>query len=169
MYLTFVTTIDVYTIVVPTTMKDEKENIEKKNFPREVINDVLRAGNWMHERETEHLKQYALSLEQYNVLVLLRKLDGEVVNMSTIQAGMISEMSNATRLVEKLRVKGYLTREQSQENRRKVEIKITQKGMLLLTDIDKTQKKHEKKVVKNLTSREIQTLSRLLDKMQIEK
>lgn len=72
----------------------------------------------------------------------------------------------ATRLVEKLRVKGYLTREQSQENRRKVEIKITQKGMLLMTDIDSTQKKHEKKVVKNLTRREIETLNRILNKMQ---
>jgi len=147
-------------------MNEEKENSAKRNFPREAINNVLQAGNWMYEKETEHIKQYALSLEQYNVLVLLRRLKGEEVNMSTIQEGMISEMSNATRLVEKLRVKGYLTREQSQENRRKVEIRITQKGMLLMTDIDTTQKRHEKKVVKNLTRREIEILSRLLNKMQ---
>lgn len=166
MYLTFVTTIDVYTIVVPTTMNEEKENNVKKNIPREAINNLLRAGNWMYEKETEHLKQYALSLEQYNVLVLLRKMRSAIINMSTIQEGMISEMSNATRLVEKLRVKGYLTREQSQENRRKVEIKITEKGMFLLQEIDQTQKKHEKKVVKNLTRREIETLSRILNKIQ---
>ena len=147
-------------------MNEEKGNSVKNNFSREAINNLLRAGNWIYEKETEHLKQYALSLEQYNVLVLLREKRGEEVNMSTIQDGMISEMSNATRLVEKLRVKGYLTREQSQENRRKVEIKITQKGMLLMTDIDSTQKKHEKKVVKNLTRREIETLSRILNKMQ---
>ncbi len=147
-------------------MSEEKENSAKRNFPREAINNLLHAGNWMYEKETEHLKQYALSLEQYNVLVLLRKMRGDEVNMSTIQEGMISEMSNATRLVEKLRVKGYLTREQSQENRRKVEIKITQKGMLLMNDIDVTQKKHEKKVVENLTRREIETLSRILNKMK---
>lgn len=166
MYDTFVTTIDVYTIVVPTTMNEEKENSVKRNFPREAIDGLLQAGNWTYEKETEHLKQYALSLEQYKVLVLLRKRRSEVINMSTIQEGMISEMSNATRLVEKLRIKGYLTREQSQENRRKVEIKITEKGMLLLTDIDKTQRKHEKIMVKNLTRREVETLSRILLKMQ---
>ena len=168
MYYTFVTTINVCTNVVPTTMIDEKENIEKRNLPREAINNLLQAGNWMYEKETEHIKQYSISLEQYNVLVILRKKRGEVVNMSTIQEGMVSEMSNATRLVEKLRVKGYVTREQSQENRRKVEIRITDKGMLLMKDIDKTQKKHEKKIVKNLTRREIETLSRILNKMQNE-
>jgi DNA-binding MarR family transcriptional regulator len=147
-------------------MNDEKENSVKKNFPREAIDNLLQAGNWTYEKETEHLKQYALSLEQHKVLVLLRERRDEVINMSTIQEGMISEMSNATRLVEKLRVKGYLTRAQSKENRRKVEIRITDKGMLLLVDIDKTQKKHEKAMVKNLTRREIESLSRILLKIQ---
>lgn len=165
---TFVSTIVVYTIVVPTTMssKNEKDISVKSNLPFDTINNLLSTGNWVYEKSAEHLKQYALSVEQYNVLLLLYNLDGEAANLSTIQDNMTSKMSNTTRLVEKLRLKGLLTREQSQENRRKVEIRITEKGSLLFAEIHKAQVKKEKEIVKQLTKRDLLTLNKLLDKLK---
>jgi DNA-binding MarR family transcriptional regulator len=69
-------------------------------------------------------------------------------------------------LVEKLRLKGLLTREQSQENRRKVEILITQKGVLLLKEIEKAQIRKEKEIMKSLTKRDMVTLNKLLNKIR---
>ncbi|PHR72833.1 MAG: MarR family transcriptional regulator [Lutibacter sp.] len=149
-------------------MNDEKEteNGVRSNLPSQTINNLLSTGNWVYEKSAEHLKQFALSVEQYNVLLILEKLGETTANMSTIQNSMISKMSNTTRLVEKLRLKGLLTREQSQENRRKVEINITEKGILLLNEIEKSQILKEKEIVKNLTKRDLLTLNKLLNKMK---
>lgn len=145
--------------------KNEKSSL-RPDLPFKTINNLLSAGNWVYEKSAEHLKQFALSVEQYNVLLILNDLGGEPANLSTIQESMISKMSNTTRLVEKLRLKGLLTREQSQENRRKVEIRITEKGILLLNEIEKSQILKEKEIVKNLTKRDMLTLNKLLDKLK---
>lgn len=146
--------------------KNENKKGVNRNLPFETINNLLSAGNLVYEKSAEHLKQFALSVEQYNVLLILHNLDGEPANLSTIQSSMISKMSNTTRLVEKLRLKGLLTREQSQENRRKVEINITEKGILLLMEIEATQILKEKEIVKNLTKRDMLTLNKLLNKLK---
>ncbi|MDC9721334.1 MAG: MarR family transcriptional regulator [Urechidicola sp.] len=146
--------------------KNEKEKSVESNLPLETINNLLSTGNWVYEKSAEHLKQYALSVEQYNVLLLLKKLDGEPANLSTIQNSMTSKMSNTTRLVEKLRLKGLLTREQSQENRRKVEIRITDKGLLLFARMKSAQMKTEKEIVSKLTKRDLVTLNKLLNKLK---
>ncbi len=146
--------------------KIEKEKKLNSNLPSETIYNLLLIGKWVYEKSTEHLKQYALSVEQYNVLLILENLKGKPANMGTIQNSMISKMSNTTRLVEKLRVKGFLTREQSQENRRKVNIKITDKGTLLVKEINLTKNNNEKKIVQNLTNSNMQTLNKLLVKLK---
>jgi DNA-binding MarR family transcriptional regulator len=146
--------------------KSENEKGVNTNLRLETINNLLSTGNWVYEKSAEHLKQFALSVEQYNVLLILEKLGETTANMSTIQNSMISKMSNTTRLVEKLRLKGLLTREQSQENRRKVEINITDKGILLLNEIETSQIRKEKEIVKNLTKRDLLTLNKLLNKLK---
>ncbi|MFK5878140.1 MAG: MarR family transcriptional regulator [Flavobacteriaceae bacterium] len=146
--------------------KNENEKSVEPNLPLETINNLLSTGNWVYEKSAEHLKQYALSVEQYNVLLLLKKLNGEPANLSTIQNSMTSKMSNTTRLVEKLRLKGLLTREQSQENRRKVEIRITDKGLLLIAQMESAQMKTEKEIVSKLTKRDLATLNKLLYKLR---
>jgi DNA-binding MarR family transcriptional regulator len=145
---------------------NEKIKSLKPGLPFETINNLLSTGNWVYEKSAEHLKQFALSVEQYNVLLILNNLNGEPANLSTIQESMISKMSNTTRLVEKLRLKGLLTREQSQENRRKVEIRITEKGNLLLNELETSQVLKEKEIVKNLTKRDLLTLNKLLNKLK---
>jgi len=146
--------------------ENEKGKSVKPNLPYETINNLLLSGNWVYEKSTEHLKQYALSVEQYNVLLILKNLNGEPASLGDIQQCMTSKMSNTTRLVEKLRLKGLLTREQSVENRRKVEIKITDKGLLQFREMEKSQLKKEKEIVSKLTKRDMETLNKLLNKLR---
>ena len=120
----------------------------------------------MNEMFTDHLKQFALSIQQYQVLRSLRDLNGEPANLQTLQVLMVSKNSNTTRLVEKLRLKGLITRIQSEENRRKVEINITDAGLQLLKEIDAIQKEFENDTVSNLTKNEIIALNQLLEKIR---
>jgi len=142
---------------------DKKEDL---NLPDFTIANILQTGNWMNEIFSDHLKQFALSIQQYQVLRSLKKLNGQPADLQSLQAEMVSKNSNTTRLVEKLRLKGLITRFQNEENRRKVEIRITDQGLDLLEEIDKIQQQFETAVVGNLTEKEIINLNKLLIKIR---
>jgi len=144
-------------------INDEKNEL---NLPDYTIENILSAGNWMNERFSDHLKQYALSIQQFKVLRSLRALKGEPANLQTLQAEMVSKNSNTTRLVEKLRLKGFITRFQSEENRRKVEIRITDTGLALLNEIDPSHEVFANSIVSNLNKDEILALNQLLEKIR---
>lgn len=144
--------------------KDEKK--DELNLPAYTIANILQTGNWMNENFSDHLKQYALSIQQYQVLRSLRELKGEPSNLLDLQAEMVSKNSNTTRLVEKLRLKGLITRNQNEENRRMVDIRITEAGLNLLAEIDSIQGDFENRIIGNLSSTEITTLNTLLEKIR---
>lgn len=115
----------------------------------------------------EILKSQGLSQEQFDVLVLLRELNGKCANMYMIQERMIAKTSNTTRLIDKLLFKGLVTREICNENRRKIEISITQKGLLILEESEPKIKAFETKYGDNLTLYEMENLNFLLEKYRI--
>jgi len=164
----FVYTFEVYTTVVYIIVVPPKLNSNENkdvSLPDYTINNILLAGNWMNEKFSDHLKQYALSIQQYQVLSSLRDLEGETTDLLTLTSQMMSKNSNTTRLVEKLRLKGLITREQNPTNRRKVDIGITEAGLELLAEIDPVQERFEKDVTKSMTKRDLLTLNRLIEKM----
>lgn len=168
MKLIIVYTFEVYTTVVYIIVVPPKLNSNDKkeaNLPDYTISNILLAGNWMNEKFSDHLKQYALSIQQYQVLSSLRNLKGESTDLLNLTSQMMSKNSNTTRLVEKLRLKGLITRVQNSSNRRKVDIAITDAGIELLEEIDPFQKRFEKDVTRNLTKRDLLTLNRLIEKM----
>jgi DNA-binding MarR family transcriptional regulator len=144
--------------------KNDKK--DASSLPDYTIENILHTGNWMNEKFSDHLKEYALSIQQYQVLSSLRELKGESANLLTLQAEMVSKNSNTTRLVEKLRLKGLISRVQSEENRRMVEIRITEIGLSLLEEIDGVHSEFQNDIVAVLTEDEIITLNKLLEKIR---
>jgi DNA-binding MarR family transcriptional regulator len=78
---------------------------------------------------------------------------------------MIDKSSNATRLVEKLRLKGMVTRHICENNRRQVDILITQSGLGVLTEIDNAENGIDS-VTKTITETEAKELNRILEKLR---
>ena len=107
-------------------MDDAKKVILNLMFTQSVIADKF----------NELLKPHDLSSEQYNVLRILRGQKGCPANMCLIQERMIAKNSNTTRLIDKLLLKELVTREVCPENRRKIEVQITKKGLDLLEELD---------------------------------
>jgi DNA-binding MarR family transcriptional regulator len=77
---------------------------------------------------------------------------------------MVARTSNTTRLVDKLLLKDLVTRNVCPENRRKIEVLITQKGLDLLTELDPKVQRHSDFFAKNLTEEELIQLNILLEK-----
>lgn len=110
------------------------------------------------------LKPFGVSLQQFNVLRILRGQKGKPANMSTLNDRMVRKMSNTTRLVDKLLLKGYVERVVCQSNRRKVEISITEEGKKVLKDMDKVVADAETRLVDQLSESDMHLLNSLLDK-----
>lgn len=136
-------------------------SIEKKS----VIN-LLYTGAWVKEHMLLFFKNYDISMEQYNVLRILRGQKGNPANLATIQERMINKMSNTTRLVDKLITKNLVTRQVCEDNRRKIEIFITKEGLTLLSKIDDKLLEQEKGITEKLTIDELSQLNKLLDKLR---
>ncbi len=120
--------------------------------------------NKINEVVSNALKPFGVSLQQFNVLRILRGQKGKPANLSTLNERMVTKMSNTTRLVDKLMAKGYVHRVICKSNRRKVEINITSEGQKELLEMDKAMKQSELEVVKNFTEEDLKLLNILLDK-----
>ncbi|MBT8244398.1 MarR family transcriptional regulator [Winogradskyella sp.] len=111
------------------------------------------------------LKPYDLSIEQYNVLRILRGQKGNPINLQDIQERMINKMSNTTRLVDKLLKKDFVKRITCKNNRRKVEISITKTGLEILKELDPKIDGTESKITSPLNLEELKKLNNLLLKL----
>lgn len=140
-----------------------KSNVSMDNAKKVVLN-VMYTQNVIAEKFNETLKPYDLSSEQYNVLRILRGQKGNPANMCVIQERMIAKNSNTTRLIDKLLLKNLVTREVCPDNRRKMEILITQKGLDLLQELDPKVIDHEQLFANNLSQTELIQLNTLLEK-----
>lgn len=136
------------------------------SLPKKTVLNVFYTQNIVSEKFAEVLKPYDLSGEQYNVLRILRGQNGNPANMCVIQERMLAKTSNTTRLVDKLLLKDLVTREVCAENRRKMEITITKKGLDLLADLDPKVEKHEILFAQNLSQDELEQLNNLLEKFR---
>lgn len=108
------------------------------------------------------MKQYGLSLPQFNVLRILRGFKGKPANLSTVSERMIHKMSNTTRLIDKLIEKKLVKRCICENNRRKIELFITSKGIDLLKSIDDELDAKENALLNTLTQNEKEKLLHLL-------
>lgn len=144
------------------------KEIQQGKFSNEyekVAVNILFTGSWLHNLNASRLKAHDLTPEQYNVLRILRGSHPKTLRLSDISCRMIDKNSNATRLVEKLRLKGLLKRERCEDNRRQVDVFITEKGLALLKKIDVEEASWMAKL-KNINRTEAAELNRILDKLR---
>ena len=79
---------------------------------------------------------------------------------------MVDKNSNTTRLVDKLILKNLVLRKVCPENRRKIEITITEQGLDLLKTLDPVTQKSNADHTSALSSEELELLNNLLDKLK---
>jgi DNA-binding MarR family transcriptional regulator len=135
-------------------------------LPKKTVLNITFNSIWVKEELTSVLKPYDISIEQFNVLRILRGQKGNPTNLQDIQERMISKMSNTTRLVDKLLLKGYVERFICEKNRRKVDIFITNDGLNLLTKIDPIIEQTEANITSKLSTTELEQLNTLLTKLR---
>jgi DNA-binding MarR family transcriptional regulator len=148
-------------------MKIEEEIQQSKfrsEFQKLAVN-LLFTANWLDNKHREFLKEYDITVQQFNVLRILRGQHPKPVSVSDIRQRMIDKMSDVSRIVERLRLQGLLLRVECEQDRRLVDVTITDKGLDLLTLIDQRMDDMEL-VLHQVSESEAQTLNDLLDKIR---
>ncbi|WP_266368192.1 MarR family winged helix-turn-helix transcriptional regulator [Tellurirhabdus rosea] len=127
--------------------------------------NLMFTNNWLCNRQMQVLKPFGLTLQQYNVLRILRGQHPKPVKVADITERMLDKMSNASRLVDKLLAKDLVQRTECPSDRRAVDVLITDKGLDLLKKLDKVINEQEAEI-QRLTEEEASLISRLLDKLR---
>jgi DNA-binding MarR family transcriptional regulator len=145
-----------------------EEAIKQKEFSNpyhKAVVNLLYTHSYVVGYQNALLKPYELSPEQYNVLRILRGQNGNPTTVSSIQERMLNKMSNASRLVEKLKAKELVIREECPTDRRQVDVLISKKGLELLQELEIQIEQSYKEYIQ-LDESEVRTLNELLDKLR---
>ena len=136
----------------------------RNDYHKATVN-LIYSGKWVLQFVTDFLKPYKLTLQQYNILRILRGKYPEAITVTFIRDRMLDRMSDASRLVEHLRKKELVIRTTAGSDRRRMDVVITEKGLALLEEIEKENDQMDKRLA-TLDEQEVVQLNFLLDKFR---
>ncbi len=146
-------------------LEDEIKNKPFTDPFEKLMVNIIYTSNWLNYQHVQILKNFGVSPQQYNILRILRGQHPNPATVNLLKERMLDKMSNVSRLIEKLRQKGLVQREICPADRRAVDIKITEKGLDALQQMDQELQSLSKKL-RNLETDEIEILNNLLDKLR---
>ena len=144
------------------------EDLKQSNFQSEAQKAIVNAiytGNWIVQKQQELLKPFGLTVQQYNVLRILKGQQGNPMTVLAITERMLDKMSNASRLVDKLLEKKLVLRRECPQDRRAVDILILPAGLDLLKEVDQVQQDWGKNF-EALGPKKLEEMNQLLDEFR---
>jgi hypothetical protein len=143
--------------------KDIQQASFRNEFQKMGINIIFTA-NWLNEHVTTFLNKEDITVQQYNILRILR---GSDVPLSTLQIRerMLDKMSDTSRIVDRLIVKDLVQKSACKADKRLVDITLTEKGLQLVIKLDQYNDQIDANL-KGLTEAEAATMNQLLDKLR---
>ncbi|MCP9237197.1 MarR family winged helix-turn-helix transcriptional regulator [Lewinella sp. JB7] len=150
-------------------MSSIEEEIQQPTFSspahRAQVN-ILYTAAWIDQQTMAALRDFGLSVQQFNILRILRGRGGKPATVKLLTERMIDKMSNASRLVDKLKEKGYVDRQECPTDRRRVDIFITQEGLRVVGEASTALENAVIPKFRDLKDHEFDQLSELLDRMR---
>lgn len=146
------------------TLEEQLKQKEFKTKRQRAYLNVVYTASVLNLEQTRLFKPFGLSLQQYNVLRILRGQNGTPVSIGLIQERMLDIQSNASRLIDKLEDKKLVIRKVCPNDKRQMEITITQEGLKVLLELDEVIVLNESNI--QLTDGEADMLNDLLNKLR---
>lgn len=147
------------------TIEEEIQSVKFRNLHHKAALNIIFTSNWIQYKNMCVFKKYELTGQQYNVLRILRGQHPEPCTILLIKERMLDKVSDASRIVERLRQAGYVERVLCESDRRAVDVKISKKGLDLLKRMEKEEESMDG-IMKNLSNAEAKQLNQLLDKLR---
>lgn len=136
-----------------------------KNDYHKLVVNLIYSYSWVTGLVKERLSTQEVTLQQYNILRILRGQYPKPATINLLKERMLDKMSDASRIVERLVQKELVTRTINKHDRRAVDILITEKGLDVLRELDPITTP-EDVLKKNISEEEAHELNILLDKLR---
>lgn len=145
-----------------------EKDIKQQHFTSEnqkLIINLVFTNNWLTEKIRDFLSAEDITLQQFNILRILRGSHPTPLSTLVIRERMLDKMSDTSRIVDRLLLKGLVDKKTCPSDKRLVDISITAEGKKVLAKIDQKEKEMMA-VITNLNEEEMKILNGLLDKMR---
>ena len=142
-----------------------KQSKFRSEFQKTIIN-IYYTNSYISSKFQDLLSEYKLTVQQYNILRILRGQFPETASIGTIKERMLDKNSDITRIIDRLIIKQLAERKNSINDRRVAEIKITKKGLSLLEKMDLVDVKSDS-ILSHVNETDLKKLNELLDKIRI--
>lgn len=136
----------------------------ENNHQKSIVNLIYTYG-WITNLLKQRLNKYDITLQQYNVLRILRGQRPNPATINLIKERMLDKMSDASRIVDRLVQKELVDRTVNTNDRRAVDILITNKGLTILSKLD-GELLFDQILNEDFNNTDAGILSDLLDKMR---
>lgn len=142
-----------------------KQNKFATNVDMAIVN-IVYTSNWLHDSQKKFFTKHNIKAQHYNILRILKGRHPAAASPGEIKEVMLDKSPDLTRLIDKLVVQKLVERYMCEENRRKVDVFITDKGISLLKLIAEDMKEVNDVWKSKLSEVEAGKLSDLLDKLR---
>lgn len=147
---------------------EEAINLKKfRNEQQKAIINLYYTASWLAKEQKKFFKKYNITMQQYNVLNILKSVQPEKISTSDIKKRLTVSNPDVSRLVDRMEVQKLITKKVNKKDKRLIEISITAKGIQLVNKINKNISKLDE--VLKLSVKEAKELNKLLDKARGEK
>jgi DNA-binding MarR family transcriptional regulator len=146
-----------------TLEKDINQQVFRSEYQKSMIN-LIYTFNWVNEKVNRRFEPFDITQQQFNILRILRGA-GQPLSTLQIRQRMLDRMSDTSRIVDRLVKKGMVKKTTSREDRRLVDVLLTDKGKKLLQTMDGLNEELES-IFKYLSEQEAKQLNILLDKIR---
>lgn len=141
-----------------------EQEIQQSSFASEqakLIVNLIYSYNILKGRIMDELKDYGLTMQQFNVLRIVKGAGSEGVTTSEIRDRMLDKMSDASRMVDRLVAMELLEKSRFKEDRRLFHIGLTEKGNDLITALVRDSLIEQ--IASEVSNKKAQQLNELLD------
>ena len=145
--------------------KDIQQTHFRNEFQKMGIN-IIYTANWLNEKMGQILSTEDITQQQYNILRILRGSDTPLSTLK-IRERMLDKMSDTSRIVDRLVVKGLVEKSACMKDKRLVDITLSKKGLLLLEKLDSLNEPIDS-ILKGVTEKEATAINQILDKLREE-
>lgn len=142
--------------------KDIQQARFRNAYQKAAVN-LIYTLSWMKDKTKEIFDAEDITSQQFNILRILRGSYPQPLSTLQIRERMLEKMSDTSRIVDRLIAKGLVKKLTCKNDRRLVDVIITDKGKKLLERLDARQDEIDG-VLGKLSEKDANTLSDLLDK-----
>jgi DNA-binding MarR family transcriptional regulator len=147
-----------------TLEKDINQQVFRSEYQKAIIN-LIYTFNWVNEKINRRFEPFDITQQQFNILRILRGAGGPLSTLQ-IRQRMLDKMSDTSRIVDRLVKKGMVKKTTCREDRRLVDVLLTDKGKKLLQSMDGMNEELDS-IFKYLSNEEARLLNVLLDKIRM--